>query len=585
MPRTCSDGRLALWRGPAYAGFEAAAFGQAEGRRLEELRLTATEDRWAALRSTGGRTAAAVGPRSSGWWASTRCGNEAWGLPMLGLYRGGRGRGPRRLRARGVRCSRTSSASTRDPSCGRCSEGARPGPLAGPARRTSLPPGWSAGKPDAGPGAGVDPVRAAWGRAERGDGVSVLVRGPSGAGATRLATGGWPERSRGTGAEVVLADHEADLRATGREAAPAGRGRPPPRPARRPGMPGGGARAGARPKRPDHGGEGPRPPRRRRRCAASDRAVRGGCRPWWPFAQVLAESGGWPGRVHEVAVELARRPDAAGERGVADRAAASSVRAGPGRADRRGARLAARPGGPAYGPDRRVPVEGARELRRRRRGVVRRAGTAVAELVSRLAGNRLVGVVGASGSGKSSLLRAGLLGGAGRRRAARAAGWQQILVGPGRTRCASCPAGAGHPAGRHRRPAGPAHPRPATDDARVVLVVDQLEEVWTACQDDGERAAFLDALAELAGDPGSPVTVVLAVRADYVARSRSTPSWPGREPTHRARRVAQACGGRARGRAAGGRRWAASGGRSCADALVTDAGAEPGLLPLLSTAH
>ena len=33
----------------------------------------------------------------------------------------------------------------------------------------------------------------------------------------------------------------------------------------------------------------------------------------------------------------------------------------------------------------------------------------VAELVSRLAGNRLLGVVGASGSGKSSALRAGLL--------------------------------------------------------------------------------------------------------------------------------------------------------------------------------
>jgi DNA-binding SARP family transcriptional activator len=34
---------LAMWRGPAYAGFEDTVFGQAEARRLEELRLTAIE--------------------------------------------------------------------------------------------------------------------------------------------------------------------------------------------------------------------------------------------------------------------------------------------------------------------------------------------------------------------------------------------------------------------------------------------------------------------------------------------------------------------------------------------------------------
>ena len=50
----------------------------------------------------------------------------------------------------------------------------------------------------------------------------------------------------------------------------------------------------------------------------------------------------------------------------------------------------------------------------------------------------------------------------------------------------------------------------------MILAVDQLEEVWTACRDPGERAAFLDALAEHALDPTSPVTVVLAIRPDFL---------------------------------------------------------------------
>src|SRR5688500_15625223 len=36
---------LALWRGPAYSGFEHADFGRAESRRLEEMRLSALEER------------------------------------------------------------------------------------------------------------------------------------------------------------------------------------------------------------------------------------------------------------------------------------------------------------------------------------------------------------------------------------------------------------------------------------------------------------------------------------------------------------------------------------------------------------
>ena len=52
----------------------------------------------------------------------------------------------------------------------------------------------------------------------------------------------------------------------------------------------------------------------------------------------------------------------------------------------------------------------------------------------------------------------------------------------------------------------------------MILVVDQLEEMFTACGDEHERAAFAEALAALADDPDQHVVVVLAIRADFYGR-------------------------------------------------------------------
>ena len=121
----------------------------------------------------------------------------------------------------------------------------------------------------------------------------------------------------------------------------------------------------------------------------------------------------------------------------------------------------------------------------------------VAELVARLVGSPLLAVVGPSGSGKSSAVRAGLL-------PALASGvlpgsdqWSQALMRPG------------------------AHPLAALERAlpksgeEAVLVVDQFEEVFTACRDDHERTEYLDALVALAEDRDRRVQVVVAVRADF----------------------------------------------------------------------
>src|SRR6185369_1363829 len=53
------------------------------------------------------------------------------------------------------------------------------------------------------------------------------------------------------------------------------------------------------------------------------------------------------------------------------------------------------------------------------------------------------------------------------------------------------------------------------DGASVMIVVDQLEEVFTVCRDDAMRERFLDVLVHASIDPDSPTRVLAAIRADY----------------------------------------------------------------------
>jgi WD40 repeat protein len=61
---------------------------------------------------------------------------------------------------------------------------------------------------------------------------------------------------------------------------------------------------------------------------------------------------------------------------------------------------------------------------------------------------------------------------------------------------------------------------PAVDDRRVLVVVDQLEELFTTCSDPEQRQVFLQVLAALAApqpaeDAGPVAVVILGVRADF----------------------------------------------------------------------
>ena len=137
----------------------------------------------------------------------------------------------------------------------------------------------------------------------------------------------------------------------------------------------------------------------------------------------------------------------------------------------------------------------------------------------------LLAVVGPSGSGKSSLLRAGLIP-AIRNGALDIQGaehWPIALFTPG-----------AHPLSeqaRHQELASASARASSSDQLPAVVVVDQFEEVFTLCQDEEERRAFITALCAAGsgtgpGDGSDPwgeseaavkpaALIVLGLRADF----------------------------------------------------------------------
>ncbi|WP_275562433.1 hypothetical protein [Streptomyces sp. 5-6(2022)] len=125
----------------------------------------------------------------------------------------------------------------------------------------------------------------------------------------------------------------------------------------------------------------------------------------------------------------------------------------------------------------------------------------VADLLVLVRQHRLSAVVGASGSGKSSLLRAGLI-----------PALQQAASQDLRPAAIRIFTPGAHPARTHA-----ALVTPKDSESDTVVVVDQFEEVFTLCADPEERAAFTDLLLA-AREPGSRLRVIIAVRADFLGR-------------------------------------------------------------------
>ncbi len=157
----------------------------------------------------------------------------------------------------------------------------------------------------------------------------------------------------------------------------------------------------------------------------------------------------------------------------------------------------------------------------------------VVRMVARVRELPLTGVIGPSGVGKSSFVRAGVAP------ALRASGemWEMISLRPGRQAMAALAstvqramvAPSDRDASEHqflteRLRSEPGYlgallrERAQQIQGQLVLFVDQFEELYTLVGDPAERRAFTAALAGVADDPAAPLRVVVSIRSDFVDR-------------------------------------------------------------------
>ncbi len=292
-----------------------------------------------------------------------------------------------------------------------------------------------------------------------------------------------------------------------------------------------------------------------------------------PAEAILRESGGVPARVHEAIdrwarTEATRRLAAAAEWMAEGRTRQSAgldfagtlIARNLGRIDR--SRLEAGAASPDVCPYRGLAPFGAVDapyfFGRER---------LVGEVAARTVAAGLLAVVGPSGSGKSSLVMAGLLPSLATGLLPGSDRWGHVILRPG-----------DHPIDSLETALLTSAP-----GTRLVLVVDQFEEVFTTIPDVEEQAAFIGRLVDLAGAPEGSI-VVLTIRADYVGHCAPHPDLArliasnlvlvGPMTPDETRRAIELPA-----RHAGLRVESA-----LTDALVEEVGEEPGALPLLSTA-
>jgi WD40 repeat protein/class 3 adenylate cyclase len=191
----------------------------------------------------------------------------------------------------------------------------------------------------------------------------------------------------------------------------------------------------------------------------------------------------------------------------------------------------------------------------------------VGELAARTVGVGVLGVVGPSGGGKSSVVMAGLLPSLAAGLLPGSERWAHVIVRPGE------------------------HPVDALETAlasgdqgeRLVLVVDQFEEVFTTTAEESERAAFIDRLVELGRDPERAV-VVVTIRGDYTDHCAPYTQLAERLASNLVLVAPMTPDELRRAIELPARRVGLRVESALADALVEEVGEEPGGLPLLSTA-
>jgi WD40 repeat protein/energy-coupling factor transporter ATP-binding protein EcfA2 len=167
----------------------------------------------------------------------------------------------------------------------------------------------------------------------------------------------------------------------------------------------------------------------------------------------------------------------------------------------------------------------------------------IQRLIEKLKQTRFIAVLGSSGSGKSSLVRAGVIPALKNGVLPESGTWTIRVFTPGAHPLAALAANLLrlYPQASMTRTLDELSTdertlhlaislalaeRPAAE--RVVFVVDQFEEIFTLCQDERERAQFLANLLYAASIPGGRIIVLLTLRADFYPKCASYPELSAR---------------------------------------------------------
>ena len=172
-------------------------------------------------------------------------------------------------------------------------------------------------------------------------------------------------------------------------------------------------------------------------------------------------------------------------------------------------------------------------------------------LVNDLRSSRFLAVVGPSGCGKSSLVRAGLVPGLRRGDLPGSETWPLSVFRPGHQPLESLAVALIQLTGPADDPAAPLQlidalaadqrqlhltTRLALADApperTIALVVDQFEEIFTLCRDEGQRRPFIDNLLYASAIEGGRGVVVLTMRADFYGKCAAYPDLAARITDH-----------------------------------------------------
>jgi energy-coupling factor transporter ATP-binding protein EcfA2 len=133
----------------------------------------------------------------------------------------------------------------------------------------------------------------------------------------------------------------------------------------------------------------------------------------------------------------------------------------------------------------------------------------IQRLLEKFKSSRFVAVLGPSGCGKSSLVRAGLVPELRAGALTHGEPCRVCVLRPGAaplTALAAQLALADRPAGE-----------------RVIVIVDQLEEVFTLCRDETERRQLFCTLLDAMSAPGGRTVVIVTLRTDFYARCATYP--------------------------------------------------------------